>query len=268
MDRTRTPPDLETAVLFKSARRCTLCFHLSCDLSEKLGQIAHLDKDPSNSAEDNLAFMCLDHHSLFDSRTSQHKNYALQEVKTARNKLYEAITENRHGEKPAPMPVMYDLSGPNARVNINSVDQSTNAAALVEELARSAREQAASAGQQLRLLAHPNPVVEVRADRDKRSVFIKIINRGAYPFRLDNAEINAMDDEGKPFTRKLCELCGGVIVGSNDNARTWVFLHEAKIELDSGAFQDWVQVEFDCEDAIGLAKKRYSYCNVTGLREI
>jgi hypothetical protein len=42
-------------------------------LSEKLGQIAHLDKDPSNAAEDNLAFMCLTHHALYDSKTSQHK---------------------------------------------------------------------------------------------------------------------------------------------------------------------------------------------------
>jgi hypothetical protein len=69
---------------------------LSGDLDEKIGQIAHLDKDPSNYAEDNLAFMCLEHHTLFDSTTSQHKNYTLREVKTARRKLYEAITQRKH----------------------------------------------------------------------------------------------------------------------------------------------------------------------------
>jgi hypothetical protein len=64
MDRKRTAAEIETSVLFKSARRCTLCFYLSRDLNEKRGQLAHLDKDPSNDAEDNLAFMCLDHHTL------------------------------------------------------------------------------------------------------------------------------------------------------------------------------------------------------------
>jgi hypothetical protein len=96
MDRKRTPVEIETSVLVKSARRCTLCFHLSCDLREKRGQIAHLDKDPSNSAEDNLAFMCLDHHTLYDSKTGQHKNYTIREAKIAREQLYEAIRQNRH----------------------------------------------------------------------------------------------------------------------------------------------------------------------------
>ena len=80
----------------KSARRCTLCFHLSRDLGEKHGQIAHIDKDPSNPSEDNLAFMCLPHHSLFDSKTSQHKNYTQNEVKSARAVLYEAIASHKH----------------------------------------------------------------------------------------------------------------------------------------------------------------------------
>ena len=67
---------------------------------------------------------------------------------------------------------------------------------LTRQLALSAREQSTSAAQQLRLLAHPNPIVEVRTDRKERSVSITIINRGAYPFRLDNAVIGAADDEG------------------------------------------------------------------------
>lgn len=98
MDRKAIPVDIETAVLLKSARRCALCFHLSGDLNEKIGQIAHLDKDPSNSAEDNLVFLCLEHHTLFDSKTSQHKNYTIQEVKAARTSLYEAIAQKRHIE--------------------------------------------------------------------------------------------------------------------------------------------------------------------------
>ncbi len=96
MDRKRTPAEIETSVLVKSARRCPLCFYLSRDLGEKLGQIAHLDKDPANYMEDNLAYMCLEHHTLYDSRASQHKNYTLQEAKTAREELYEAILHNQH----------------------------------------------------------------------------------------------------------------------------------------------------------------------------
>ncbi len=91
--RKSTPKSIETAVLANSARRCALCFHLTGDLSEKHGQIAHLDKDPSNSEEDNLAFLCLSHHSVFDSKTSQHKNYTKEEVKSARSRLY-SLVEN------------------------------------------------------------------------------------------------------------------------------------------------------------------------------
>jgi hypothetical protein len=91
-----TPPDIELKVLDQSRRRCTLCFHLKGDLSEKHGQIAHLDDNRANCAEDNLAFMCIEHHSLYDSTTSQHKNYTLQEAKTARSRLYQAITNGDH----------------------------------------------------------------------------------------------------------------------------------------------------------------------------
>jgi hypothetical protein len=89
--RRRILSGVETAVLMKSARRCALCFHLNGDLMEKRGQIAHLDGDRSNRAEDNLAWMCTDHHSLFDSKTSQHKNYTIPEVKAARTRLYELV---------------------------------------------------------------------------------------------------------------------------------------------------------------------------------
>src|ERR1022692_974584 len=100
--RKNIPMDRETAVLINSGRRCVLCFHLNRDLEEKHGQIAHLDGDRTNRAEDNLAWMCLPHHSLFDSKTSQHKNYSLAEVKAARRNLYAAVQKGRHQESPSP----------------------------------------------------------------------------------------------------------------------------------------------------------------------
>lgn len=91
-----TPKDIETDVLTRSRRRCILCYYLNGDLTEKLGQIAHLDDDRTNCSIDNLAWACLEHHSEFDSSTSQHKNYTIQEAKFARAELYKAIADGRH----------------------------------------------------------------------------------------------------------------------------------------------------------------------------
>ena len=82
------PVDIETAVLTKSRRRCPLCVALTNDVTVKEGQIAHLDQNPANYAEDNLAFMCLAHHSVYDTTTRQHKNFTINEVKQHRNQLY------------------------------------------------------------------------------------------------------------------------------------------------------------------------------------
>ncbi len=43
-----------------------------------------------------MAFLCLQHHSLYDSVTSQHKGYTIDEAKRARNALYEAIEKGLH----------------------------------------------------------------------------------------------------------------------------------------------------------------------------
>ena len=89
--RAKVPRDVEAAVLVKSGRRCCVCFCYGMDFTQKMGQIAHLDQDPSNAAEDNLVFLCMAHHSEYDSTTSQHKNYTEEEVKTLRGKLHAAV---------------------------------------------------------------------------------------------------------------------------------------------------------------------------------
>ena len=94
-DRKKVDPRVEALVLAQSARRCCMCFRLRRDLSEKLGQIAHLDHDPANGCEDNLAYLCMDHHSLYDSRTSQHKNYTLTELTEAREDLYREVAATK-----------------------------------------------------------------------------------------------------------------------------------------------------------------------------
>jgi Holliday junction resolvase-like predicted endonuclease len=86
---TRKPinKDIEAGILVESRRRCCICFGLNRDLKVKSGQIAHLDKDNTNSSYDNLAFLYFDHHDQYDSKTSQSKNFTIKEVKRYREEL-------------------------------------------------------------------------------------------------------------------------------------------------------------------------------------
>lgn len=97
LNRKKIAASLETEILLECARRCALCFHLNGVLCEtQAGQIAHLDGNAKNSSKDNLAFLCVIHHTLFDSKTSQHKNYTIREVKYARNQLHEVVKKSGH----------------------------------------------------------------------------------------------------------------------------------------------------------------------------
>jgi hypothetical protein len=98
--RTTIPSDTELEVLTKSSRRCCVCFGLNRDFDEKKGQVAHLDRDPSNANFDNLAYLCMDHHDEYDSRRSQSKGLTYREVKEYRRQLYEAVSEMRNTFSP------------------------------------------------------------------------------------------------------------------------------------------------------------------------
>lgn len=87
MSRKPIPKDTETAVLTSTRRRCPLCCYVNHDDREKKGQIAHINKNRDDHRFDNLVWLCFDHHSEFDSTTSQHKNYSLHEVKLYRDRL-------------------------------------------------------------------------------------------------------------------------------------------------------------------------------------
>lgn len=91
MPRKPISPSSQASVLLQSRRRCCICFGLNRDTSIRQGQIAHLDGNASNSAEDNLAFLCFDHHDQYDSTTRQSKNLTPLEVKHFRSELYAAI---------------------------------------------------------------------------------------------------------------------------------------------------------------------------------
>ncbi len=126
---------------------------------------------------------------------------------------------------------------------------------------------ASNSQKQLLLVAHPNPAVETNLHPKSREIRITIANHGAYPFKIENAEVRATGDGGEEFTMELKEL-HQIVVGANDAAHGREFLHNRNVEFDSGALEDFLVVEFDCEDVLGLVKKRYQYSRILGLREV
>jgi hypothetical protein len=85
------PLETEALVLVKSRRRCCLCFGLNRDVSIVRGQIAHVDRDAANSDPDNLAFLCLLHHDLYDSRSLQSKGMTPTELRSYRDELHSVM---------------------------------------------------------------------------------------------------------------------------------------------------------------------------------
>ncbi|WP_146050522.1 hypothetical protein [Pseudomonas putida] len=88
MSRAKVTPAVEAELLTKSKRWCALCFGLKGLREEVRGQIAHINRDSSDSRFDNLVFLCMPHHDQYDSKTSQSKNYTQGEVKKYRDQIY------------------------------------------------------------------------------------------------------------------------------------------------------------------------------------
>lgn len=92
--RATIPPEVIADVLVASRRRCCVCFGLSNDTAEKKGQVAHIDRDASNRARDNLVFLCFDHHDQYDSHTSQSKGLTIKEVREYRAQLDRFVAQS------------------------------------------------------------------------------------------------------------------------------------------------------------------------------
>ncbi len=67
--RKRVPDTVQADILTACKRRCCLCYYLDNNTDEAIGQIAHIDHNPSNNLEDNLVWLCLKHHNAYDSTT-------------------------------------------------------------------------------------------------------------------------------------------------------------------------------------------------------
>ncbi|MBR8372968.1 MULTISPECIES: HNH endonuclease [Burkholderia cepacia complex] len=91
MTRKRIAEDVQASVLTRSRRRCCICYGLNRDTTIKQGQIAHIDQDSANAAEDNLVFLCMPCHDKYDSTTRQSKNFTAAEIRHFREELDQAL---------------------------------------------------------------------------------------------------------------------------------------------------------------------------------
>ncbi len=89
--RVRVSEKVSTNVLLKCRRKCCLCYFLENDRTEKDGQLAHIDRDPSNSNKQNLVFLCLRHHDEYDSIPRQTKRMTPGELKHYRSALQQEL---------------------------------------------------------------------------------------------------------------------------------------------------------------------------------
>ena len=87
MNRKTIPRNTETEVLNKCNRRCAFCAHFEYDWGTKDGQIVHIDRNRSNIAEENLAYLCLPHHDKYDSKPSQTRRLQPQELRDAKQAI-------------------------------------------------------------------------------------------------------------------------------------------------------------------------------------
>lgn len=110
MPRRKTIADaVQASVLIKCKRRCCLCSFLHDDLNVRDGQIAHIDRDSTNAAEDNLAYLCFDHHNKYDTRQSQGKNLTPLELRHALDDLHQRVRATRSSAYEVTLELNQDL---------------------------------------------------------------------------------------------------------------------------------------------------------------
>lgn len=87
----RIPSEVVETVLCQSRRRCCFCYFLDGDKSVKKGQLAHIDRNPANSEEDNIAYLCFKHHDQYDAKHSQSKGFTIEELRNYKKCLYKEL---------------------------------------------------------------------------------------------------------------------------------------------------------------------------------
>lgn len=98
-NRKAIPDNVQANIMEKSAARCAICYGTRMNTNAVYPapgfQIAHIDKNAANSAENNLALLCIPCHSMYDSILRQAKNYKPENIRRWRDQLYADVAANR-----------------------------------------------------------------------------------------------------------------------------------------------------------------------------
>lgn len=101
-ERNEIPAEVAARVLFLSDRTCCVCRE-----QRKPIQIHHLDEDPSNSAEQNLAVMCFDCHHDTQIRGGFGRQLNAHQILLYRQDWHEIVDRRRHGAEALTAPPLY-----------------------------------------------------------------------------------------------------------------------------------------------------------------
>jgi hypothetical protein len=111
------PSDILNDLLFQSGRRCCICYGLDHDLNVKTyGKIVRLNRNSADNRPDNLAYLCLEHHNVYETGTP----LVMGDVKKFRASLYAEIDRmRRKGSWPTGFEVPYLNSAREAEAEPN-----------------------------------------------------------------------------------------------------------------------------------------------------
>jgi hypothetical protein len=96
------PEKVKFAVVTRCRRKCALCFVLLNDGNPKDGQLAHIDRDSANNEESNAAYLCLNHHNMYDATFPQTKSYMPDELREYQRILLASLESFQTGTEMKP----------------------------------------------------------------------------------------------------------------------------------------------------------------------
>ena len=85
------PKDIEAEVLFKANHTCSICNNPAFGI-----QIAHIDDNPSNNAEENLIILCPNDHDRASSKSPLSKAFTVRELKKYKKSWEEIVQKRRN----------------------------------------------------------------------------------------------------------------------------------------------------------------------------
>jgi hypothetical protein len=94
--RTPIPSDTSSIILFKSDRTCCICRDKGKEV-----QIHHIDENPENNDESNLAVLCLECHNQTQIRGGFGRKLDSGQIKLYRDSWYETVERARASTDPA-----------------------------------------------------------------------------------------------------------------------------------------------------------------------